>query len=300
MNPEMEASRIALERQVEAFKHRQNVPKVEPVAIEMPGVTSASEAMDGIIATMERARARWAAFCESLRPQFDAAPETKSCDNHPAMRRSKLFEETCQRSRQDGGYQTVYAPCAECTSEASKKQQRAFWRRRGVPERVIDSTLSNFRAEMDEQVDALSSVREWVKRNGTFLLLRGTPGTGKGHLASGCLKAQGNGLWLTQADMLSDLRASYQLKTTNSLIDTWREAEMFVLDEFGLSPGGGDEEAMLYQVLADRYDKRRPTVITTNLAKEQFVIAIGPRLLDRIGEDCVVVTCAWLSHRTGK
>lgn len=266
----------------------------------MERVTAIGDIMPDIAASMARARASWAAFCDSCRPKFDAAPETKSCEHHPAERRPKLFEETCQQTRQAGEYRTAYAPCGSCGTEAARAATRAYWRRRGVPERVIDATLANFTTDTEEKVLARGKAQDWIRRHGTFLLLRGTAGTGKGHLASGCLKAQGNGLWITQADMLSDLRASYTLHNTPEVIEKWREAEMFVLDEFGVSPGGGDEEAMLYQVLADRYDKRRPTVITTNLDREAFAKAIGYRLLDRIGEDCTVVSCVWESHRKQK
>jgi DNA replication protein DnaC len=213
--------------------------------------------------------------------------------------RPKVLEETRQRSHHAGEYRTAYAPCGECGGEAARARQRAFWRQRGVPERVLDATLANFVAETGRQEHVCAKVQEWIKRDGTFLVLRGTPGTGKGHLASGCLKAHGHGLWITQADMLADLRASYTLHTTPHVIDRWRTAELLVLDEFGLSPGGNDEETLLYQVLADRYDKRRPTIITTNLDSDQFKAAIGFRLLDRIGEDCTVLVCTWESYRRG-
>lgn len=275
--------------------HSQRLP-----VVALDPAQSIGSAAPKVIATMDRARAAWAAFCDSVRPDFDAAPETKACEHHPTERRPKLFEETCQATRQADKFRPVYAPCGQCDNEAARASKRAFWRKRGVPERVIDATLSNFIADTEEKVIARGKAQDWIRRNGTFLLLRGTTGTGKGHLASGCLKAQGNGLWITQADMLSDLRASYTLRNTAAVIDKWREAEMFVLDEFGVSPGGGDEEAMLYQVLADRYDKRRPTVITTNLDRDKFAEAIGYRLLDRIGEDCTVVPCVWESHRKKK
>lgn len=274
--------------------HSPRPPVTEDIAV------SVADVMPEVIASMERARAHWATFCDSIRPQFEAAPDTKACEHHPAVRRPKVFEETCQQSRHEDAYRTAYAPCGECGGEAARTQQRAFWRKRGVPERVIDATLANFATDTDDKVLARAKVQDWIKRNGTFLLLRGTTGTGKGHLASGCLKAHGNGLWITQADMLSDLRASYTLHTTPSLIESWRDAELFVLDEFGLSPGGNDEGPMLYQVLSSRYENRRPTVITTNLNKDDFAAAIGFRLLDRIGEDYAVVSCVWESHRRKK
>lgn len=296
-----EESRLALKAEVDRLKARPHHDHTPRFTAPLPdGVASVAEAMPELVAAMERQRAKWAAFCDSMRPQFDSAPETKACPQHPSVRLVKLFEETCQQSRQAGEFVAAYAPCGECGGEAARAKQRAFWRRRGVPERVVDATLSNFTVDTEDKVLARGKVQEWIKRSGVFLLLRGTTGTGKGHLASGCLKAQGNGLFITHADMLSDLRASYTLHTTKDLLATWQECELLVLDEFGLSPGGKDEEPMLYQVLTKRYEERRPTIITTNLGKDEFAAAIGYRLLDRIGEDCTVVVCAWESHRRAK
>lgn len=308
MTPEeIKESRAILDAEVANYRerllaegHAETVEQMDSpsMAAGMSRVVNISEAIAEAIPVFERMKNRWADFCATIRPQFDALPESKACEHHPSVMRAKLFEETCQRSRMEDHFTAAWAPCGECAGMDARAKQRAFWSKRGVPERVLDATLSNFKADLDEKVIALGKVTAWIKRNGVFLLLAGTTGTGKGHLATGCLKAQGNGLFITHADMLSDLRASYTLHTTKELIERWQEAEMLVLDEFGLSPGGKDEEPMLYQVLADRYDKRRPTIITSNLEIPALREAIGFRLLDRMTEDCATVICRWSSWRT--
>jgi len=57
---------------------------------------------------------------------------------------------------------------------------------------------------------------------------------------------------------------------------------------------------LLYQVLADRYDQRRPTILTSNLERSTLRAALGFRLLDRIREDCTEIVCAWDSWRKGR
>jgi DNA replication protein DnaC len=256
--------------------------------------------MPEMIASMERQRAKWAEYCATVRPQFDELPAEKACPHHPSEMRQKLFEETCQKSRQAGEFKPAWAPCAECQGAEAAAKRRAFWSKRGVPARVIEATFANFTADTEARADARGAVQAWIKRNGVFLLLRGTPGTGKGHLASGCLKAHGNGVFITHADMMTDLRASYTLHTTKGLIADWQEADCLVIDDFGLAATGADEAPMLYQVLATRYEERRPTVITTNLDREAFRAAIGERILDRMGEDCATVDLLWESWRTKK
>jgi len=259
-----------------------------------------AEMLPEMVASLQRAQAKHAAFCESIRPQFDAAPSEKACRNHPCTMRPKLFDETCEKSHSAREFRIVYAPCPDCKGGEAKERQRDFWRKRGVPERVIDATFDSFVIDTKERAAARASAMQWIKDNGVFLMLRGTTGTGKGHLAAASLKAHTNGLWITHAKMLADLRESYSLHTTKSLIASWQDAECLVIDELGVSAGGKDEETMFYEVIADRHDKRRPTIFTTNKTSEEYKALLGYRLVDRIAEECTTIVCAWKSWRTGK
>lgn len=290
----LKARKIAEGKLLEIEQHE------SAIAGEPDKILGVGEVMPEIMESLTRTRNAWKAFCDAMRPDFENAAMFAPCIEHPAEQRPKLFEESCQASRMAQEFTVVYAPCQSCHDAASKAQQTRFWARRGVPQRLIEATLSNFRVEIPEQLAALDKVKKWNARNGTFLILTGTPGTGKGHLSVGCMKAHGDGLFITHPDMLSDLRASYTLKNTDALIEQWRTSEIFVLDEFGVSAGGNDEGPLLYQVLATRYDQRKPTIITSNLEIAALRESIGYRLIDRITEDCTTVVCKWESNRKKK
>lgn len=259
-------------------------------------VTSLSEIMPNVISGLERVKEKWAAFREEQKPLFAKEPKFIRCAQHPKEKMKILFDETCQQTLHNKKFTPIYAPCSQCLDEATKARRRLFWRKRGVPERVIDATFLNF----EGHEDAVQKVRSWLKKKGLFLMMSGTTGTGKGHLAASCLKQHGDGLFIEHVNMLSDLRSSYSTQATAQLIETWQSAEMLVLDELGLSAGGNDEQPMLYQVLADRHDKRRPTIITTNQEREKVRDLLGYRLLDRIREDATEVQMNWESFRTKK
>lgn len=262
-------------------------------------VVSVAEAMKGAVDVFERLRIRNAAFFDGVRNDVKTAPQSIVCEDHQ-IACSIDFDLSCVRTRQEGKFTPGYVPCEECEREEKNERRRSFWRKRGMPDRVIDASLKNFIADTPEKIDVITKVREWGTRNGNFLLLTGSTGTGKGHVAAACLRIQGAGLWIEHVNMLADLRASYVMHDTKELVEKWQDCEMLVLDEFGLSPGGKDEEPLLYQVLADRYDKRRPTIITSNLDKPKLRDALGYRLLDRIREDCTEIAMNWTSFRTGK
>lgn len=305
-----ETSRARLETEVEAFKTRQaeadallaeransRDSRRRDSLIGLDNVVEIGSLMPEIVGVFERTAKRAAEFRDSLRPMFsDLRP--KPCRHHPLIMREPAWDETIARSRDSGTFTPAFAPCCECRDEKTSEARRAFWRRRGVEERNIDASLDNFFPLGDAKKTAvLEKVCAWQAKGTGFLLLYGSPGTGKGHLATGCLKAHGAGLFVKQADMLRDLRDSYATNSTTACVAAWQDAGLLVVDEFGLSGGGKDEEPMLYQVLAHRYDHRRPTVITANLNLDELKARLGERLVDRIREDCTHAPMTWESYR---
>lgn len=308
-----EASRARLESEIEALKSRQaehdallaerneaRDQRRRDSMTGLAGVTEIGSLMPEILAVFERTAKKAEAFRDSIRPMFaDLRP--KPCQHHPLVMREPAWDETVARSRYAGTFTPAFAPCCECRDDKTTASRRDFWKRRGVEARNIDSTLDNYFPLGDaKKTAALEKVCAWQARGSGFLLLYGSPGTGKGHLATGCLKAHGSGLFVKQADMLRDLRDSYVTNSTTDCVSAWQEAGLLVVDEFGLSGGGKDEEPMLYQVLAHRYDLRRPTVITANLNLDELKARLGDRLVDRIREDCTHIPMNWESYRSAK
>lgn len=297
LNAEVERRRRKLEEEGRSLALEQHETAITS---DPDRILAVGEVMPEILESLTRSHEKWKTFCDSQRADFEAAPEFAPCADHPNEHRPKLFEETCQASRMAGYFVAAYAPCLSCAGDEARARQARFWARRGVPARLIEATLANYDTIEAGPAVAAARVKRWISENGVFLILAGTPGTGKGHLAVGCMKAHGNGQFITHPDMLSDLRASYTLHTTKDVIEVWKNAEVLVLDEFGISPGGKDEEPLLYQVLAARYDQKRPTIITSNLELAALREAIGFRLIDRITEDCTSIVMRWPSRRTGK
>ena len=53
-------------------------------------------------------------------------------------------------------------------------------------------------------------------------------------------------------------------------------------------------------VIDERYKRRRPTVVISNLTVPAVKEAIGDRLYDRLREGATVLACDWSSHRSVK
>lgn len=266
-------------------------------------VEDISTVMPEVISVFGKLAQKEAAHRETLMPQIRAAVQAIKCDMHGEGQRQIDIDATCNESRLNGRFTLIYAQCPQCRGEIAEARKRNYWRRMGVEERNIDATFEAWEARgahEQEKFATREKVRRWCKNRGNFLLLIGSSGTGKGFLATACLKWQGSGIFVKHVDMLSDLRASYKTGTTEELVTKWQDCEMLVLDEFGLSPGGRDEEPLLYQVIAYRYDQRRPMIITSNLGDEELRNALGARLLDRIRAGLVKIPMNWESYRTNK
>ena len=152
---------------------------------------------------------------------------------------------------------------------------------------------------------------------GTGLLLTGSIGVGKTHLAVGILQALvsergASGLFYDYRDLLKQVQNSYNRQVSETELEVLKpvfEAEILVLDELGASKPTDWVWDTVAHILNTRYNDRRTTIITTNYAnlapsgvdsgqgsslraavrEETLGDRIGERMRSRLQEMCVVV-----------
>lgn len=261
--------------------------------------TAFSNVVTEITAVLTHAARHTAAHEQRMDAEVATVPATLPCDTHPDAARTLDREETSWASwRNQGRFTPVYAACPKCERAARDAARRRYWTGRGVPATLADETLDTFTPDGDPaRVEALRTCRAFTAGRRGFLLILGTPGTGKTHLAVGVAKAIGGGLLTTHPDLLTDLRATYKTGGTDKFLDRLQTASCLILDDFGISSGGADEGPVLYQVLAARHGDGLPTVLTSNEELATVKDALGYRLCDRVAEDFQLVTLAGASHR---
>lgn len=171
---------------------------------------------------------------------------------------------------------------------------------------------------------ALTAARKFVSNypietDGTGLLLTGSIGVGKTHLAVGILQALveergASGLFYDYRELLKQVQNSYNPRVAATELEILApvfDAEVLVLDEIGASKPTDWVWDTVAHILNTRYNDRRTTIITTNYANlpplgmaagesqaDQFRKAmreetlgdrIGERMRSRLQEMCVVV-----------
>jgi DNA replication protein DnaC len=209
----------------------------------------------------------------------------------------------------------------DCVCRIERRVTRMLGRA-NIPRRYEHCRLENYDTDLPyshrTQGVALLTARKFIEgypleTAGRGLLLTGSIGVGKTHLAVGILQALvaergATGLFYDYRDLLKQVQNSYNRQVSATELEILApvfEAEVLVLDELGASKPTDWVWDTVAHILNTRYNDRRTTIITTNYAnagplgtesgprgmmrEETLGDRIGERMRSRLQEMCVVV-----------
>jgi len=193
-------------------------------------------------------------------------------------------------------------------SEVADREQRAFAKRLKDARLPGRKTLADFDFAAMPSLDPMKVHRlaacEFVPRRENVLLVGGS-GTGKTHLATALGIAACN------------LKLSVRFFTVSALVETLIEArseralmrmraalkkpDLLILDELGFVPLPATGAELLFEIVADRYEKGS-IVLTTNLAFEEWVSVLASEplthaMLDRLTHHVHILQMNGRSYR---
>jgi DNA replication protein DnaC len=171
-------------------------------------------------------------------------------------------------------------------------------------------TLDEFDVDGADGVDAAELVEltrgGWIER-GDNVVLAGPIGTGKTHLAIAlgveAARQKKHVAFHRAADLVCALREARDQRTLERLHRRSRRVDLLVLDEVGFVPFDRSGGELLFNLLADRYERRRSVVVTTNLAFSEWPTVFGgdekltTALLDRLAERATIIATRGKSYR---
>jgi len=219
-----------------------------------------------------------------------------------------------------------------CECRVAQKAARMVAAAR-IPQRYAHCILESFETQVPVKNRSLESAlvmaRNFVQgypheTDGKGLLLTGSIGVGKTHLAVGILQALiaergAKGLFYDYRDLLKQVQNSYARNVETSereVLAPVFDAEVLVLDELGAAKPTDWVWDTVAHILNTRYNDRKTTIITTNYAnlapmgaevtgakaamrEESLGDRITERMRSRLQEMCVVVEMQGADFRQG-
>jgi DNA replication protein DnaC len=204
-----------------------------------------------------------------------------------------------------------FGPCQCLLKKLSDQKVREFIESSRLDKRWIGKTLDNFKSLPGTEI-ALRECRKFVTyfKEGMFdqwLYIFGKNGNGKTHLAAGILnelKEVPGGVFVNCAELLEDIRRSYNTNKTSEIMKICQSTPLLILDDLGAErikeyemEGKSWTAGQFYLILNKRYGNLLATVMTSNYDFDQLEKRLGIRIVSRMVEMCWIVENKAESYR---
>lgn len=200
---------------------------------------------------------------------------------------------------------------AETRERCRREAVRRFEEESGVPARFRLASFENYQPQNKQAATILSRLQGYAagfaqyRAKGLSLILCGTTGTGKTHLACSILNCLAHeqgvfGLYDTTYRAIQRVRATYRAaeESEQQALARYVAPDLLVLDEIGVQYGTYSEKLVLFSILNGRYEELRPSVLVSNLTAEEIKNYLGDRIFDRMRENGgAVLAFNWSSYR---
>lgn len=255
-------------------------------------------------------------------PSDDLVVETKEavCEKHGAYQEiTRILIGVAFRSK-----------CPACSKERAEKEaeenqkreaqeKRMRWLGKisnaGIPERFKTRTLETYCVNTNNQKQQriydfckdYAANFEHIKRTGRSFFMLGTVGTGKTHLSIGIaleVMKNGNSAVFTSASKIfrsiKDTYSKGSNQKESEVMAIYTQCDLLIIDEVGVQRGSDFEKETFFDVINERYENMRPTIILSNLTIEEIKVFLGERVFDRLRENGgKAFLLDWPSHRAG-
>lgn len=149
---------------------------------------------------------------------------------------------------------------------------------------------------------------KWKERfqQGGGLVFCGKPGTGKNHLACAIANSvienhQSDVLLTTAMRIIRKVKSTWDKNaemTEDDVIQVYCQKDLLIIDEVGVQFGTDAEKIILFEIINERYEQMRPTIIISNLTETELSNYVGERIIDRMKEGKgAVIKFDWESYR---
>ncbi|MGP1459237.1 MAG: ATP-binding protein [Treponema sp.] len=181
----------------------------------------------------------------------------------------------------------------EAEREAEQRilnQQR--YEQSGVPKKFFPHSIDTYKARDAFQKSTKQTVSAYIANaDNRMLLLCGNNGTGKSHLGCAVIRECG-GIYVSSFKLCVEYESGADFKSKRTkleVLDFYVKQKMLVIDEVGRFTDEKTEKTIIPAIINMRYEDNLPTVVISNLSKEELVAYFGKATYDRMTETCTSV-----------
>ena len=190
----------------------------------------------------------------------------------------------------------LIAEASDLTMELSSLKAEELTDNAGIALRFRDCEFDNYLEVKPDAARNLAACRRYAENwpdmleNGTSLVMTGSCGTGKNHLAVSMAKHIIRN-YLASVEITDVMRLTRAVKncwrndsekTADDVIEHYASLDLLIVDEVGVQFGSAAEMAILQEIINARYEGILPTILISNLSPEELWAFISPRIADRI------------------
>lgn len=223
-------------------------------------------------------------------------PQFAECPQHGQYPLNMLDEHGVERWFPSG--------CPVCRKQAEAAR---LLKASNIPPRFVDCTFSNYVVSLPQQQRVLDRCQAYATdfskyhQTGGCLLMCGRPGTGKNHLATAIIRevlAAGYSVQRVKAAQYLDAYWSKDFAEREAWLQCLASIDLLMIDEIGRASNAKAAQDALFRLIDARYEAQRPSLLTTNLARDELIEVLGDAAYDRITQGgSIRLSFDWESYR---
>lgn len=243
-------------------------------------------------------------FCGRKQEKYDIRidpPIYRPC-NCEGMQ--KFMNAKKQLAELDNSIENISNEIEMCSISAARSLDNCH-----LGERFRDCSFDNFAKDCDETayLAALNFAKNFPENDGSGLILVGSAGTGKTHLAAAISNYLVKDLYVpvcfwNYSEALDHIRKSFRDTSINSedVIQKMVDAPLLILDDLGKEKRSEWSDEQMYRIINNRYIDKKPIVITSNFDLEHLLEMLDQSIISRLFGTCRAVKMNGNDYRLRK